>query len=125
MVDSPKFLDDDKNEKLDHSICYYDHLDPQHSYTVYAIPGGGYLNYMTVLSTIDLTKFDRCIIQETFDPRMILHTQLKYMKRVRNNIELNIAFFKKIDHRWVVILCSYWWFDFMKFIVWMFRGTLV
>ena len=103
MVDSPKFTPDDlrdpnANEKLDHSECYYDHLDPQHHYTVYSIPGGGYLNFMYVLSTIDLTKFDRCIIQETFDPRMILHTQLKYMKRVKNNIELNIAFFKKIDH---------------------------
>ena len=103
LVDSPKFTPDDlsdpnANEMLNDSECYYDHLDPQHSYTVYAIPGGGYLNFMYVLSTIDLTKFDRCIIQETFDPRMLHHTQLKYMKRVRNNIELNIALFKKIDH---------------------------
>ena len=103
MVDSPKFTPDDlrdpnANEKHDHNECYYDHLDPQHNYTVYSIPGGGYLNFMYVLSTVDITKFDRCIIQETFDPRTFFHTKLKYAKRVRNNIELNVALFKKIDH---------------------------
>ena len=103
MVDSPKFLNDDKNEKLDNNECYYDHLDPQHHYTVYSIPGGGYLNFMYVLSTIDLTKFDRCIIQETFDPRLFLHTELKYIKILRTNdvgntISLHVGIYKKIEN---------------------------
>jgi hypothetical protein len=96
MVTSPKFTADmttndaNVNEILDYEECYYDHLDPQHNYTVYSVSGGGYLNFMYVLSTVDLTKFDRCIIQETFDPRTLFHRKLKYTTRVRNNIELNI-----------------------------------
>ena len=73
-------------EQCTEDVCWYDWLDPQHHYTVYTIPGGGWLNYMTVLSQIDLTKFDQCIIQETFETRMYLHHKQEFRKVNRKNI---------------------------------------
>ena len=46
-------------EQCTADVCWYDWLDPQHNYTVYTIPGGGWLNYMTILSEINLSKFDQ------------------------------------------------------------------
>ena len=46
-------------EQCTGDVCWYDWLDPQHHYTVYTIPGGGWLNYMTILSEINLKQFDQ------------------------------------------------------------------
>ena len=72
-------------EKCTEDVCWYDWLNPQHHYTVYTIPGGGWLNYMTVLSQIDLSRFDQCIIQETFETRMYLHNKLEFRQVNRKN----------------------------------------
>ena len=88
-----KQLDADNNpydkEMCDEDVCWYDWLDPQHNYTVYTIPGGGWLNYMTILSEINLSKFDQCIIQETFETRMFFHCDDAFRKVTRNNLEVH------------------------------------
>ena len=55
-----KQLDADNNpydkEMCDEDVCWYDYLDAHHNYTVYTLPAGGWLNYMTILSKIDLSN---------------------------------------------------------------------
>jgi len=80
-------------ERCTEDVCWYDWLDPQHHYTVYTIPAGGWLNYMTILSQLNLSKFNQCIIQETFETRMYLHHQQEFRHVNRKNFvtgDLNI-----------------------------------
>lgn len=66
-------LDHIVNESCDKGHCWYDYLPKEYDYTVYSFPGGGYLNYATLLDNdFDFTKFDYCIIQETWEPRHTL-----------------------------------------------------
>mgnify|MGYP001174636966 FL=1 len=96
-----KQLDADNNpydkEMCDEDVCWYDWLDPQHNYTVYTIPGGGWLNYMTILSEINLSKFDQCIIQETFETRMFFHCDDAFRKVTRNNLEVHYGEVRPCD----------------------------
>ncbi len=91
-------------EQCTADVCWYDWLDPQHHYTVYTIPGGGWLNYMTILSEINLKQFDQCIIQETFETRMSLFHQQEWNQVNRknyvsgeHNIEMNYGDFRLCD----------------------------
>ena len=96
-------------EQCTEDVCWYDWLDSQHNYTVYTIPGGGWINYMTILSQINLSIFDQCIVQETFETRMYLHHKQEFRQVNRKNyvsgqpnIEMHYGDFepcKKVDGR--------------------------
>lgn len=74
-------------EKLHSEYGWYDELPDNNEYTVYSHAGGGYLNYAYILQQIDLTQYSKCIIQETWDPRICLYTDADdYTVNYRNNI---------------------------------------
>lgn len=96
-----KQLDADNNpydkEMCDEDVCWYDYLDANHNYTVYTLPAGGWLNYMTILSNIDLSKFDQCIVQETFEPRIFFHRNDTFRKVTRNNLEVHYGEVRAVE----------------------------
>ena len=55
---------------------------------MYSFPGGGYLNYATLLDKIDISKFDYILLQESFEPRFLL----------TNNDDFNFTKANDIDH---------------------------
>ena len=83
--------------KLDHSnplgevgdnqIGWYNFLGIS-NFVVYSFPGGGYLNYATLLDKIDISKFNFILLQESFEPRFLL----------TNNDDFNFTKANDIDH---------------------------
>ena len=50
-----------EGERVDKTWCWYDDLPKDNTYDVWATPGGGYVNHLSVLSKTN-TKYDQCII---------------------------------------------------------------
>ncbi len=72
-----------KTETLHNDYCWYDELDQP--YEVYSHPGGGIMAYGQCLQHIDLSKYSKILIQETFTPRIVIQRQLEYTV-VRNGV---------------------------------------
>jgi hypothetical protein len=83
-------------EKVFHDYGWYDELPGHNQYTVYAHPGGGYLNYAYLLYQLynsgELQKYSKCIIQETWESRISLYHTDKYSL---NREEEKIHFYLK------------------------------
>lgn len=82
---------DGTDEYSNHSFGYYDMLPREHNYTIYSIPGGGYLNHSTFLQCtklLDNHEFDLCIIQETQESRSTLFKDMYNNRMIRDNITL-------------------------------------
>lgn len=74
-------------EELHDDYGWYDELPDNNEYTVYSHIGGGYLNYAYILQQIDLTQYSKCIIQETWEPRVCVYANANdYNVTHRNNI---------------------------------------
>ena len=58
-------------EVIENQIGWYNFLGIS-NLVVYSFPGGGYLNYATLLDKIDISKFDFILLQESFEPRFLL-----------------------------------------------------
>jgi len=58
-------------EIIENQIGWYNFLGIS-NLVVYSFPGGGYLNYATLLDKIDISKFDFILLQESFEPRFLL-----------------------------------------------------
>ena len=67
---------DGTTETLHTDYCWYDELDQ--SYQVYAHPGGGIMSYCACLESIDIKKYSAIIIQETWEPRIVIQEKLEY-----------------------------------------------
>jgi len=67
---------DNTTETLHTDYCWYDELDQP--YQVYAHPGGGIMSYCACLESIDIKKYSAIIIQETWEPRIVIQKQLEY-----------------------------------------------
>lgn len=77
-------------EEVDHTYGWYDELPKQHSYDVYAHPGGGYLQYVMLLTNkININDYDMVLIQETFEPRLSIDTEINYTPR-RNDGRIRV-----------------------------------
>ena len=74
-------------EVVDNQIGWYNFLGIS-NFVVYSFPGGGYLNYATLLDKIDISKFDYILLQESFEPRFLL----------TNNDDFNFTKANDIDH---------------------------
>ena len=74
-------------EVVDNQIGWYNFLGIS-NFVVYSFPGGGYLNYATLLDKIDISKFDYILLQESFEPRFLLS----------NNDDFNFTKANDIDH---------------------------
>tara|TARA_B100002019_G_scaffold291696_1_gene312621 strand:+ start:2585 stop:3283 length:699 start_codon:yes stop_codon:yes gene_type:complete len=74
------------NEKLHQDYCWYDELGI--NYTAYAHPGGGLMAYCQCLSKIDLSGYSHIIIQETFEPRIVIQQELLYETTLRQSVYL-------------------------------------
>ena len=74
-------------EVVDNQIGWYNFLGIS-NFVVYSFPGGGYLNYATLLDKIDISKFDYKLLQESFEPRFLL----------TNNDDFNFTKANDIDH---------------------------
>ena len=74
-------------EVVDNQIGWYNFLGIS-NLVVYSFPGGGYLNYATLLDKIDISKFDFILLQESFEPRFLL----------TNNDDFNYTKATDIDH---------------------------
>ena len=74
-------------EVVDNQIGWYNFLGIS-NFVVYSFPGGGYLNYATLLDKIDISKFNYILLQESFEPRFLL----------TNNDDFNFTKANDIDH---------------------------
>ena len=67
---------DGTKETLHTDYCWYDELDQP--YQVYAHPGGGIMSYCGCLESIDITKYNAIIVQETWEPRIVIQQKFDY-----------------------------------------------
>ena len=74
-------------EVVDNQIGWYNFLGIP-NLVVYSFPGGGYLNYATLLDKINISKFNYILLQESFEPRFLL----------TNNDDFNYTKANDIDH---------------------------
>ena len=63
-------------ETMHTDYCWYDELDQP--YQVYAHPGGGIMSYCACLESVDIKKYSAIIIQETWEPRIVIQQKLEY-----------------------------------------------
>ena len=82
-------------EVVDNQIGWYNFLGIS-NLVVYSFPGGGYLNYATLLDKIDISKFDFILLQESFEPRFLLTT----------NDDFNYTRANDIDHYTLKVSCK-------------------
>ena len=73
-------------EVVDNQIGWYNFLGIS-NLVVYSFPGGGYLNYATLLDKIDISKFDFILLQESFEPRFLLTTNDDFNYTKANDID--------------------------------------
>lgn len=67
---------DGTTETMHTDYCWYDELDQP--YQVYAHPGGGIMSYCACLESVDIKKYSAIIIQETWEPRIVIQQKLEY-----------------------------------------------
>ena len=80
-------------EDLHDDYGWYDELPSEDEYTIYSHPAGGYLNYAHLINKLsdsgELSQYSKCIIQETWEPRVCLFVHDDYMPVLsRDNIHL-------------------------------------
>lgn len=63
--------------------CWYDELEQ--SYHVYSHPSGGIMAYCGCLNDLDTKKYSAIIIQETWEPRIVIQEKIEYYA-VRPNV---------------------------------------
>ena len=72
-----------EEEEVYRDYGWYDELPNNNQYTVYSHAGGGYLNYAHLLYQLrnsgELQQYSKCIIQETWEPRICLYHTDKYL----------------------------------------------
>ena len=73
-------------EVVDNQIGWYNFLGIS-NLVVYSFPGGGYLNYATLLDKIDISKFNFILLQESFEPRFLLTTNDDFNYTKANDID--------------------------------------
>ena len=79
-------------EVVDNQIGWYNFLAIDNlDLVVYSFPGGGYLNYATLLDNLGLlqphiSKFDFILLQESFEPRFLLTENLEFSHKKVNDI---------------------------------------
>ena len=80
-------------ERISDKPGYWEHLPTHNEYTVYGQVGSGYAGFATILSELDRTNrlhnFDICIIQESWEPRLVFYLQQDdedYEEFVYNNV---------------------------------------
>lgn len=81
------YLEDGKDnvEWSDPTASYARWFNPEYEYDVYSISGGGYVNYVTLMEQLDLSKYDYFLLQETFDPRFSMYDELDPNKFILKN----------------------------------------
>ena len=70
-------LDRDAVETL---LGWYNYIG-YNDLVVYGLGAHGYLTYSEVIKTLDLTEYNQCIIQETFEPRIHFPKRLYFKKQ--------------------------------------------